>query len=80
MKGILQYCEDPIVSADVVGNPYSAVFDAQATMVIGKNLVKVFAWYDNEWAFSVRMVETIQLMMAGAIGEKTQRIATAAAR
>lgn len=63
MKGILEYTEDPIVSIDVVGNPHSAVFDALSTMVMGKNLVKVFAWYDNEWAFSLRMVEALEMML-----------------
>jgi glyceraldehyde 3-phosphate dehydrogenase len=62
MKGILQYTEDPIVSADVIHNPYSSIFDALSTMVIGRNLVKVFAWYDNEWGFSCRMVEMLELM------------------
>ncbi|MFQ6002698.1 MAG: type I glyceraldehyde-3-phosphate dehydrogenase, partial [Candidatus Zixiibacteriota bacterium] len=52
MKGILQYTEDPIVSADVIHNPYSSIFDALSTMVIGNKLAKVFAWYDNEWGFS----------------------------
>ena len=63
MKGILEYTEDPIVSIDVVGNPHSAVFDSLSTMVMGKNLVKVFAWYDNEWAFSLRMVEALEMML-----------------
>jgi glyceraldehyde 3-phosphate dehydrogenase len=62
MKGILQYTEDPIVSTDVIHNPYSSIFDALSTMVMGKNLVKVFSWYDNEWGFSCRMVEMLQLM------------------
>jgi len=62
MKGILQYTEDPIVSTDVIHNPYSSIFDALSTMVIGKNLAKVFSWYDNEWGFSVRMVEMLELM------------------
>jgi glyceraldehyde 3-phosphate dehydrogenase len=62
MKGILQYTEDPIVSVDVIHNPHSAVFDGLSTMVIGKNLAKVFAWYDNEWGFSVRMVEMLEMM------------------
>ncbi len=62
MKGILQYTEDPIVSADVIHNPYSSIFDALSTMVMGDNLVKVFAWYDNEWGFSCRMVEMLELM------------------
>lgn len=63
MKGILEYTEDPLVSVDVVGNPHSAVFDGLSTMVMGKNLVKVFAWYDNEWAFSLRMVEALEMML-----------------
>jgi glyceraldehyde 3-phosphate dehydrogenase len=62
MKGILQYTEDPIVSADVIHNPYSSIFDALSTMVMGKNFVKVFAWYDNEWGFSCRMIEMLELM------------------
>lgn len=62
MKGILQYTEDPIVSTDVIHNPHSSIFDALSTMVMGKNLAKVFSWYDNEWGFSVRMVEMLQLM------------------
>ncbi|NLE04557.1 MAG: aldehyde dehydrogenase, partial [Crenarchaeota archaeon] len=62
LKGILEYTEDPIVSSDVLHNPYSSVFDAGLTMVLGNksNFVKVFAWYDNEWGFSCRMVELIE--------------------
>ncbi|MCK5450651.1 MAG: type I glyceraldehyde-3-phosphate dehydrogenase [Candidatus Omnitrophica bacterium] len=60
LKGILEYTEDPIVSIDVVGNPYSCVFDAQATMTIGGNLVKVVGWYDNEWGYSNRVVDLIK--------------------
>jgi len=62
MKGILQYTEDPIVSTDVIHNPYSSIFDGLSTMVMDKNMVKIFSWYDNEWGFSVRMVEMLQLM------------------
>jgi glyceraldehyde 3-phosphate dehydrogenase len=62
MKGILQYTEDPIVSTDVIHNPYSSIFDALSTMVMGKNLAKVFSWYDNEWGFSCRMVEMLEMM------------------
>jgi glyceraldehyde 3-phosphate dehydrogenase len=64
LKGILEYTEEPIVSSDVLHNTYSAVFDAQSTMVIGEkgNFVKVLAWYDNEWGFSCRMVELIELI------------------
>jgi glyceraldehyde 3-phosphate dehydrogenase len=65
LKDILEYTEDPIVSTDVNHSTYSAVFDALSTMVVAGNLVKVLAWYDNEWGFSCRMVELIEL-----IGEK----------
>ena len=56
LKGILEYTEDPIVSSDIVHNPHSAIFDALSTMVSGK-MVKVFAWYDNEWGYANRVVE-----------------------
>lgn len=62
MKGILEYTEDEIVSVDVIHNPASAVFDAQSTMVNG-TMIKVLAWYDNEWGYSARCVDLI-LMMA----------------
>jgi glyceraldehyde 3-phosphate dehydrogenase (phosphorylating) len=62
LRGILQYCEDPIVSQDVVGNPHSAVFDSLLTMVSGDRMVKVFAWYDNEWGFANRMVDALLLL------------------
>lgn len=64
LKGILQYTEDPIVSADVLHSTYSSVFDAGLTMVLGEksNFVKVFSWYDNEWGFSNRMVDLIELV------------------
>ncbi len=58
MKGILEYCEDPIVSVDVIHNPHSSIFDAQSTMVIGK-MVKILSWYDNEWGYSCRVVDLI---------------------
>ncbi len=62
LKGILQYTEDPIVSVDILGSPYSAIFDANLTAVLGdKNkLVKVVAWYDNEMGYSSRLVELIE--------------------
>ncbi len=60
MKGILEYCEEPIVSIDVVGNPHSSVFDALSTNVIGGNQAKVVAWYDNEWGYSCRVVDLIE--------------------
>ena len=57
LKGILEYCEDPIASSDIIGNPHSSVFDSLATVVMSKRMVKVLSWYDNEWAYSVRMVD-----------------------
>lgn len=64
MKGILAYTEDPIVSADIVGDPHSSIFDAQLTMVNG-NFVKVVTWYDNEWGYSNRVVELCKKLIAG---------------
>jgi glyceraldehyde 3-phosphate dehydrogenase len=58
-EGILQYSEEPLVSSDVVGNSYSAVFDSDLTMARG-NSVKVFGWYDNEWGYSCRLVDLVQ--------------------
>jgi len=62
MKGILEYTEDPIVSTDVLHSTQSAVFDALSTMVVDNNFIKVLAWYDNEWGFSCRMVEQIEMI------------------
>jgi glyceraldehyde 3-phosphate dehydrogenase len=62
LKGILQYSEDPLVSQDVVGNPHSAIFDAPLTMTAGDRILKVMAWYDNEWGFSNRMVDALLLL------------------
>ncbi len=61
MKGVLEYTEDPIVSCDVIHNPHSSIFDAQSTMVMGK-MVKIMSWYDNEWGYSNRMVDLIEMM------------------
>ena len=62
LKGILQYTEEPIVSIDIVGNPHSAIFDSELTKTSG-NLVKVVAWYDNEWGYSNRMVDFIKMIV-----------------
>jgi glyceraldehyde 3-phosphate dehydrogenase len=59
MKGILEYTEDPIVSADVIGTSASSIFDGLSTMVNGK-MVKVLSWYDNEWGYSYRVVDLIK--------------------
>ena len=57
LKGIIEYSEEPLVSMDVKGNPTSCLFDALSTMVIGGNMVKVLAWYDNEWGYSCRLAD-----------------------
>jgi glyceraldehyde 3-phosphate dehydrogenase len=58
LAGIIEYCEEPIVSADVIGNPASCVFDALSTMTMG-SFAKVFGWYDNEWGYSNRLVDLV---------------------
>jgi glyceraldehyde 3-phosphate dehydrogenase len=65
LEGILKYNEDPIVSSDIITSPYSSVFDAPLTMVIDERLVKVVAWYDNEWGYSNRIVDLAQRVLAG---------------
>jgi glyceraldehyde 3-phosphate dehydrogenase len=64
MRGILQVSEDPIVSADIVGNAHSAIYDAPLTQILGDRLVKVVAWYDNEWAYATRVAELIPKLHA----------------
>jgi glyceraldehyde 3-phosphate dehydrogenase len=59
MKGILEYCTDPIVSVDIVGNPHSSIFDAGLTKVMEGNFVKVVSWYDNEFGYSNRVVDLL---------------------
>jgi glyceraldehyde 3-phosphate dehydrogenase len=61
LEGILQHTEDPIVSTDIQGSPYSCIFDAPLTMANG-TLVKVFGWYDNEWGYSCRLVDLVARM------------------
>jgi glyceraldehyde 3-phosphate dehydrogenase len=62
MKGILGYTEEPLVSMDFKGDPRSSIVDGPNTMVMGGNMVKVLAWYDNEWAYSMRITDLIKLM------------------
>jgi glyceraldehyde 3-phosphate dehydrogenase len=59
LKGILAYTEDPVVSSDMMQNPNSSIVDAEMTKVLGGNMVKVVAWYDNEWGYSNRIVDLI---------------------
>jgi glyceraldehyde 3-phosphate dehydrogenase len=62
LKGILEFCEQPLVSRDFNGNPASSIVDAEITTVIGGNMVKVLAWYDNEWGYSNRLLDLARYM------------------
>ncbi len=64
LKGVLEYTDEPIVSADIVGNPHSSIVDGLSTMVLGNknNVVKVLSWYDNEWGFACRLVSLIKFI------------------
>jgi len=64
LAGILAYCEDPIVSSDIIQDSHSAVFDSLCTRVLGDRLIKVIAWYDNEWAYSCRVVDLVGKLAA----------------
>lgn len=61
LKGYLMYAADPIVSIDIVGNPYSSIFDSGTTYVKG-NMVKILSWYDNEWGYSCRVTDLLKYM------------------
>jgi glyceraldehyde 3-phosphate dehydrogenase len=65
MAGILEYSEDALVSSDITGNPASSIFDSALTRVDGRH-IKVVAWYDNEWGFSNRVVDTLELLASHA--------------
>lgn len=62
MKGILEYCIDPIVSVDIIGNPHSSIFDSKLTQVMNGNLVKVISWYDNEYGYSQRVAQLVTML------------------
>jgi glyceraldehyde 3-phosphate dehydrogenase len=62
MKGILAYTEDPVVSTDMLQNPHSSIVDSLLTKVVGDNLLKVVAWYDNEWGYSMRIIDLIDFI------------------
>ena len=63
LAGILRYTEDPLVSTDIVGDPYSSIVDGELISVIDGTLVKVVAWYDNEWGYSNRCVDLVQKLL-----------------
>ncbi len=61
-KGVLEYSDEPLVSQDIVGNPHSCIFDSKLTITLGERFVKVVGWYDNEWGYSNRCVEMLEML------------------
>src|SRR6516164_9194070 len=61
-KGVLEFSDEPLVSSDIVGNPHSCVFDSKLTLMLGNRFVKVVGWYDNEWGYSNRCVELMEML------------------
>jgi glyceraldehyde 3-phosphate dehydrogenase len=61
-KGVVEYSEEPLVSQDIVGNPHSCIFDSKLTLMLGNRFVKIVGWYDNEWGYSNRCVEMLELI------------------
>ena len=78
LKGILEYCTDPLVSKDFNGNSHSCIFDATMTAVIDKYLVKAFGWYDNEWGYSNRVVDLIEYIAKKGLGSAAPAAAAVA--
>ena len=62
MKGILEYCTDPVVSSDIIGNTHSSIFDSSMTQVLGSNFVKILSWYDNEYGYACRVIDMVKKM------------------
>ncbi len=67
LKGIMEYCDEELVSMDFKGNPHSSIIDALSTMVIGGNMVKILAWYDNEWGYSCRLGDLVHFIASKGI-------------
>src|SRR5216110_189287 len=61
-KGVLEYSDEPLVSEDIIGNPHSCIFDSQLTLMLGNRFVKVVGWYDNEWGYSNRCVQLMEML------------------
>jgi glyceraldehyde 3-phosphate dehydrogenase len=80
MRGIIEYTEDELVSADYIGNPASCVFDAKSTNVVDGTLVKVSGWYDNEWGYSSRCVDLLQFMGERLVASREHQGVVGAAR
>lgn len=63
LKGILRLTNEALVSQDIIGDPHSSIVDAQSTMMLGKRVVKILSWYDNEWGYSARLVDLAKFMV-----------------
>jgi glyceraldehyde 3-phosphate dehydrogenase len=61
-KGVIEYSDEPLVSQDIIGNPHSCIFDSQLTIMLGSRFAKVVGWYDNEWGYSNRCVELLEML------------------
>lgn len=79
LHGILEYSKDALVSSDIVGNPASSIFDSELTRVDGRH-IKVVAWYDNEWGFCNRVIDTLELLATGSSSERSEAARTDAGR
>ena len=77
MNGIIEYCEEPLVSADFIGNEHSAIVDALSTMVVGDHQIKIIAWYDNEWGYSCRVVDLAKYISELEVQKRTKEFLTA---
>jgi glyceraldehyde 3-phosphate dehydrogenase len=62
LAGVLEYSDEPLVQQDIVGNPHSCIFDSGLTMILGDKFLKVVGWYDNEWGYSNRSVQMLELL------------------
>ena len=70
LEGVLAYSDEPLVSADIVGSPYSAIFDSGFTSVIDRTCVKVLAWYDNEWGYANRLVQLAERVLVPVVSAR----------
>jgi glyceraldehyde 3-phosphate dehydrogenase len=61
-KGVLEYTDEPLVSSDILGNPHSCIFDSKLTLTLGNRFAKIVGWYDNEWGYSNRCVEMLEML------------------
>ena len=72
-KGVLEYTDEPLVSQDIVGNPHSCIFDSKLTLMLGDRFVKVVGWYDNEWGYSNRCVQMLEMLGRSATDDENEQ-------